>query len=135
MSKDYPEHFAAGLKPKSVREKYYFARGPQLVNRVVDISSTVEKKIDVNCANKAQGPAGDRGSKLRASLAQRNLRLPILGDDDTTANREYVRQFLLQANRDIGRKYGLEYAEEFHYIGPAESPVEAYVEKHAVPLK
>ena len=26
---DYPEHFAAGLKPYSVSEKYYFARGPQ----------------------------------------------------------------------------------------------------------
>jgi LmbE family N-acetylglucosaminyl deacetylase len=28
MSKDYPEHFAAGLTPHGVREKYYFARGP-----------------------------------------------------------------------------------------------------------
>jgi LmbE family N-acetylglucosaminyl deacetylase len=34
--KDYPEHFDAGLKPHSVNEKYYFARGPQYVNRVVD---------------------------------------------------------------------------------------------------
>ena len=25
---DMPEHFAAGLKPHSVSEKYYFARGP-----------------------------------------------------------------------------------------------------------
>ena len=54
--KDYPEHFAAGLKPKSVREKYYHARGPQMVNRVVDISSVVEKKIDAILVNKAQGP-------------------------------------------------------------------------------
>ena len=34
---DFPEQFDAGLKPHSVSEKYYFARGPQLVNRVVDI--------------------------------------------------------------------------------------------------
>src|ERR1700739_2068126 len=40
MSKDYPEHFAAGLEAHGVREKYYFARGPQLVNRVVDTSSS-----------------------------------------------------------------------------------------------
>ena len=58
MDKDYPEHFAAGLKPKSVQEKYYFARGPQLVNRAVDIGAYVEKKIDANLVNKAQGPAG-----------------------------------------------------------------------------
>ncbi len=135
MGKDYPEHFAADLKPKSVQEKYYFARGPQLVNRVVDISSTVEKKIDVNCVNKAQGPAGDNGARLRASLAARNLRLPLLGDDDRTANREYVRQFLLESDREVGRKYGLAYAEQFHYIGPSASSVEGYVQQHAVPLK
>jgi LmbE family N-acetylglucosaminyl deacetylase len=42
---DLPEHFAAGLKPHSVSEKYYFARGPQLVNRVVDITPTLETKL------------------------------------------------------------------------------------------
>ena len=36
---DFPEHFAAGLKPHAVSEKYYYARGPQAVNRVVDIST------------------------------------------------------------------------------------------------
>src|SRR5271168_1219437 len=41
---DLPEHFAAGLAPHSVAEKYYFARGPQLVNRVVDITATLEAK-------------------------------------------------------------------------------------------
>ena len=42
---DMPEHFAAGLKPHSVLEKYYFARGPQLVNRAVDIGPTFETKL------------------------------------------------------------------------------------------
>src|SRR5438270_4071698 len=42
---DLPEHFAAGLKPHSVSEKYYFARGPQLVNRVVDIATTLQSKL------------------------------------------------------------------------------------------
>ncbi len=134
MSKDYPEHFAAGLKPKSVRERYYFARGPQLVNRVVDISKTIETKIDCIVANKAQGPGGNNGARLRRRLAEKGLRLPELGGDDETANREYVRLFLLDANRELGRRYGVEYAEAFHYIGPRESRVESYVAEHAVPL-
>jgi len=134
MSKDYPEHFAAGLKPKSVRERYYFARGPQLVNRVVDISKTIETKIDCIVANKAQGPGGNNGARLRRRLAEKGLRLPELGGDDETANREYVRLFLLEANRELGRRYGVEYAEAFHYIGPRESRVESYVAEHAVPL-
>lgn len=135
MDKDYPEHFAAGLKPHGVTEKYYFARGPQLVNRIVDISSTVEKKVDVLRVNKAQGPAGETGARLRTSLAARNQRLPILGDNDETANRQYIKEFVLKMNRDLGQKYGLQYAEAFHYIGPQTSPVEEYLKQHAVPLR
>ena len=63
--KDYPEHFDAGLKPHSVIEKYYFARGPEYVNRVVDIGPYVDGKIAVNLVNGAQGPAGQRGAQLR----------------------------------------------------------------------
>jgi LmbE family N-acetylglucosaminyl deacetylase len=117
-SKDYPEHFAAGLAPHAVREKYYFARGPQLVNRVVDIGATIDRKVEANLANLAQGPAGRAGERLRASLAERQLKLAVLGDDDATANRQYVKEFVLRANRDLGRTHGLEYAEAFHYVGP-----------------
>src|SRR5215469_334451 len=42
---DYEEQFAAGLKPKEVQDKYYFARRPE-ITRVVDISKQVDKKID-----------------------------------------------------------------------------------------
>ncbi len=133
--KDYPEHFAAGLKPHSVREKYYFARFDQRVNRVVDISSQVEKKIDVNLVNVAQGPAGVNGSKLRAELARRGRKLPLLGDNAETANREYIRQFVLSRDAEIGRRYGLQYAEQFHYIGPEADAAGDYVRDHAVPIK
>src|SRR5579885_2039023 len=116
--KDYPEHFEAGLQPHGVREKYYFARGPQLVNRVVDITPSIDRRIDAMLVNKAHGPAGDNGARLRASLARRNLKLPVLGDSDDAANRNYARQFLLTREQDSGRPYGLQYAEAFHYIAP-----------------
>jgi LmbE family N-acetylglucosaminyl deacetylase len=59
--RDYPEHFEAGLEPHAVREKYYFARGPQVVNRIVDISSVIDQKVQVNLANTSQGPGGIPG--------------------------------------------------------------------------
>jgi LmbE family N-acetylglucosaminyl deacetylase len=132
---DYPEQFAAGLKPHAVQEKYYYARRPE-ITRVVDISGAVDQKVEANRANQAKGPGGRHGSRLRAELAGKNQRLPLLGDDDATADRNYIKEFLLARNRELGRKYGVEYAEAFHYIGPGTSRgIEDYIQKHAVPLK
>jgi LmbE family N-acetylglucosaminyl deacetylase len=132
---DLPEHFDVGLKPHSVLEKYYFARGPQLVNRAVDISSVIDQKVETNVLNVTQGPAGETGAAVRASLARRNLRLPLLGNDDATANREYVKHIVLEHDAEFGKKYGLQYAEGFHYIGQEKSRFDEYIKKNAVPLK
>ncbi len=135
---DYPEHFAAGLAPHAVTDKYYFARRPE-ITRVVDISGVIDKKVEANRANVAKGPAGTNGSRLRAELAKRNLKLPLLGDDDATADRSYIKEFVLTRNRELGKRYGVEYAEAFHYIGgsPASSArgLDEYIKKNAVPLK
>jgi LmbE family N-acetylglucosaminyl deacetylase len=56
-SRDYVEQLEAGLKPHAVGEKYYFARGPQLVTRIVDISGSIDQKVEANRANVTQGPA------------------------------------------------------------------------------
>jgi len=135
---DYPEQLAAGLTPHAVTDKYYFARRPE-ITRVVDISGVIDKKVEANRANVAKGPAGTNGSRLRAELARRNLRLPLLGNDDATADRNYIKEFVLARNRELGRQYGVEYAEAFHYIGPGSSGrssrVEEYIKKNAVPLR
>lgn len=131
---DLPEHFEAGLKPHGVKEKYYFSRGPQLVNRVVDISSVMDQKVEVNRANVTQGPAGENGAQLRARLASRRLRLPILGNDDETANRQYIQHIVLREDAEWGRKYGVQYAEPFHYMGPKASMLEDYIQQNAAPL-
>jgi LmbE family N-acetylglucosaminyl deacetylase len=137
---DYPEHFAAGLAPKTVQDKYYFARRPE-ITRVVDISKQIDKKVDANRANVAKGPAGHLGSRLRADLAKRNQRLPLLGDDDLTADRNYIKEFAMSRSRELGRQYGVEYAEVFHYVPPGASGadrnprVDRYIKEHAVPIR
>jgi len=137
---DYPEQLAAGLAPKEVQDKYYFARRPE-ITRVVDISNQIDKKVEANRANQAKGPGGHLGSRLRAELAKRNQRLPLLGEDDPTADRNYIKEFILAQNRELGRQYGVEYAEAFHYVpagasGADRDPrVDAYVKGHAVPMK
>ena len=144
-SRDYVEQLETGLKPHAVREKYYFARGPQLVNRIVDISGTIDRKVECNRVNVTQGPAGENGARLRARLAAEKRRLPILGEDDETANRQYIKQFVLDldsqslrgvpSDREMGRPHGLEWAEGFHYIGRPVSRLEEYIAENAVALE
>lgn len=122
---DLPEHFAAGLKPHSVSEKYYFARGPQLVNRVVDTTRTVPAKINAirSCKTMIEHMTRD----LEGTLADHKLRLPGLAADG------FIQTALLARDRAAGAKHGLEYAEEFHYIGPDHS-LDEYIKRNAIPL-
>jgi len=137
---DYPEQLAFGLAPKAVQDKYYYARRPE-VTRVVDISRQIDKKVEANRANRSKGPGGQLGSRLRAELAKRNQRLPLLGDDDVTAERNYIKEFGMVRSREVGKPYGMAYAEAFHYVpaGAAgadrDARVDAYVKQHAVPGK
>lgn len=137
-TKDYIEHYRAGLKPTHVRTKYYHARSPNghnLVNRIVDISPYIDTKVRGNVANRGKGPAGSAGSRLRAQLAQQGKRLPLLGDTDESADQAYVKRFLMDDWKLLGARFGLGYAEAFRYIGPTpeySANIRAWVDRNAV---
>ena len=140
-SRDYPEHFEAGLQPHAVTERYYFARGPQLVNRIVDITDFIEQKVDANLVNVTQGPAGENGSIIRKNLEKEGKVLPLLGSSDQEANRNYIKQVVLDmdslnlrgipSDKESGKPYKLEWAERFHYIGAEPSVFTQYLKDNA----
>ena len=127
---DFPEHFAAGLKPHRVREKYYYARGPQLVNRVVDVSSTIDRKMQAIRTNRTM--LANMVRELRDELAGRKLKLPELEGSEDDAIKAFVDLRFRDGAARRGKEFGLKFAEKFHYIGP-ESPLDDYIAKHAVP--
>jgi LmbE family N-acetylglucosaminyl deacetylase len=136
MRKDYPEQLLAGLKPQSVTERYYYARGPQHVNRIVDTTKFIHVKAASLVANKSQGGGGNAGVNLRNRLAAQGKRLPLLDGDEHNANVQYVKEFLYQEDRLLGQKFGLDYAEAYHYIGAVRNTyTNDYIEKNSVPLK
>lgn len=138
---DYPEHFDAGLMPHTVSEMYYYARGPQLVNRIVDIQAVIEKKVDANLANVTQGPAGNHGARFYNQLKAEGKRLDLLGDNESTASRNYIREVVLDmdskrlrgipSDRELAKQFQLEWAEAFHYRGPQSSVFDEYLRKNA----
>jgi len=125
---DFPEQFDAGLKVHSVTEKYYFARGPQLVNRVVDIGPTLKQKIAYIQSCKTMITNMVRSAN--DSLTAKGLRIPAFSGQQESANDAFIQAAFIERDRTIGAKYGLEYAEEFHYIGPDHS-LDEYIRAHA----
>lgn len=113
---DYPEHFAAGLVPHAVTEKYYFARRRHAVNRAVDISGTLHRKLDAICACRTQMAHTVNG--LRAYLQARGLRMADLEGGEEAAIQVYAEGVHVERAATVGATHGLAYAEEFHWIGP-----------------
>jgi LmbE family N-acetylglucosaminyl deacetylase len=129
-SLDLPEQFDAGLQPHSVSEKYYFARGPQLVNRVVDISSTMERKQA--CIRSCRTMIDHMVQDLKRSIAESKRKLPILEGDRDTANAKYAKFAFETRDAATGARHGLKFAEEFHYIGP-DPAVTEFIRQNSVP--
>jgi hypothetical protein len=70
---------------------------------------------------------------LNAALVERKLRVPALSGADSAAIDEFTKVAIESGAGAVGRKYGLDYAEAFHYIGPDHS-LDDYIVRHAVPL-
>jgi LmbE family N-acetylglucosaminyl deacetylase len=134
---DYEEHFAAGLAPKAVREKYYFSRRRHEINRAVDIGGTIDVKVDAICACRTQ--LAHTVSDLRAHLRSRGLRASGLEGDEAAAIRLYAEGVTRERDAAVGALHGIGYAEEFHWIGPETpmpiepDPLAAFVARHAEP--
>jgi LmbE family N-acetylglucosaminyl deacetylase len=131
-NQDYPEHFAAGFGPYTPKERYYYSRAKQTDNLIVDISNYIDKKIEVNMLNIAKGPAGNNGVLLRERLAKEGKKLPLLEGGDYKANFNYAKEFVFTEEKKLGEKYGLGWAEGFHYM--TDVPFDNYTQKGGPPV-
>ncbi len=141
MNTDYPEQLEV-VGQHSVIERYYYARGPQVFNRIVDISDFIDRKVEGNMAVVSQGSGGNSGSNLRKRLAGQGKKLPILGNDDRTADFNYIKHFMLDkyskqmrgtpSDREVGKQYGLEWAERYRYFGPSAPGLQEYIRDNAI---
>jgi hypothetical protein len=101
------------------------------VNRVVDIGPTFETKLA--CLRACRTMVTHMIKDLNAALMERKLRMPALSGADSAAIDEFTKVAMESRDGATGRRYGLDYAEAFHYIGPDRS-MDEYIARHAVPL-
>jgi LmbE family N-acetylglucosaminyl deacetylase len=110
----YPEHLEQGYEPHAVCERWYFARVPLDPNYLVDISDTIEAKIEALCAHDQM--IRNTLHQLQLQLKTWGRRIPALDEAIHGDFKPLVAQFVRENARIIAQKYGLEegeYAEVF----------------------
>ena len=114
FDKHHPEHFAQGLAPHGVYERWYFARRVMDVTDAIDITSSVERKVDAALLHETmlrnyvhqlllQARTGGHAIAALDQARHGDLR-PLLAP-----------LFKLGAAA-TGRRHGMDYAEEFRVV-------------------
>ncbi|MDO8617213.1 MAG: PIG-L family deacetylase [Dehalococcoidia bacterium] len=110
----HPEHRAEGLQPHYVGERYFFAKSPRDVNKVVDISGYIDRKVDALCAHVCQMEM--TVMDLQVQLAASGLDVPLLRDAYPRDYRPLVEAQIRAWAAATGRQAGFAYAEEFRRV-------------------
>jgi LmbE family N-acetylglucosaminyl deacetylase len=110
----HPEHQEDGLPPHYVAEQYYFAKVPKDVNKTVDISDYIERKIEALFEHKSQMELTVAEVKLAAQAT--GLKLPGLTGLDPGDYGPVIGQQVKAWAASVGRRIQVPYAEEFRRV-------------------
>jgi LmbE family N-acetylglucosaminyl deacetylase len=110
----HPEHRGESLDPHYVGERYFFAKVPRDVNKAVDISGYIGRKIDALCEHVCQMEM--TVADLQIQLAASGLNVPLLADANPKDFRPVIDAQIRAWAASAGRRHGFEYAEEFRRV-------------------
>jgi LmbE family N-acetylglucosaminyl deacetylase len=111
----HPEHLDAGLEPHGCFERWYFGRRVHDVTDVVDISATLDRKIEAACCHRTM--MLNFFNQLRLQADTGGWSIPAI-DDALAAGRVDVLlpRLLRSASERLGAEYGTGAAEEFRVV-------------------
>lgn len=111
----HPEHLAEGLQPHGCYERWYFGRPVGEVTDVVDISGTLERKIDAACCHRTM--LTNYANQLVLQARTGGWRLPpaeaVLEGGDI---RSLMEPMLRAGAARTGARHGVAAAEEFRVV-------------------
>lgn len=111
----HPEHFADGLAPHGVFERWYFGRQVTKVTDAVDISGVLVRKVAAALHHKTMLRNLINQLRLQARTGGWTL-LPLDAIASGGDMAPFVEAILTAQARDVGSKYSLDAAEEFRVV-------------------
>ncbi len=109
----HPEHGEVGLEPHFVTEKYYYAESGGAPDKIIDITSTLERKLAALAEHKSQMEFLVEDVRRQAELAGLDLRT-LLGEaagDPMVA----VGWAMRSQAAEVGQRAGYAYGEAFRF--------------------
>jgi LmbE family N-acetylglucosaminyl deacetylase len=106
-----PEQLSGDIKPQYVSEQWYFAKAPRDRNKFVDITATIDRKIEALCRHTSQMVLTVRD--MQYALEASGLDVPWLASLDPHDFRDVIDKQIRATARAVGREAGFEYAEGF----------------------
>jgi LmbE family N-acetylglucosaminyl deacetylase len=110
----HPEHAAEGLEPHFVVEKYFYAAAPSGVNKIVDITATMERKLAAMGEHKTQVDFLVEDVMRQARLAGIDVEA-VLGEAARDPMAALTWAIQAEAS-EIGQRGGVAYGEAFRYV-------------------
>jgi LmbE family N-acetylglucosaminyl deacetylase len=114
FDKHHPEHFAEGLAPHGVYERWYFARRLTEVTTAIDISETLPVKIEAALAHSTMLRHYAHQLVLQARTAGHAI--PLAESAAAGDLRPLLEPLLTAGARATGARHGLPAAEEFRVV-------------------
>jgi len=114
FDKHHPEHFAEGLAPHGVYERWYFARRVVEVTTPIDVSTAIEAKIEAALAHETMLRHFVHQLRLQARTGGHTIE--ALEDAASGDLRALMTRMLTAGARATGRRHGLPMAEEFRVV-------------------
>lgn len=114
FDKHHPEHLAAGLAPHGVVESWYFGRPVREVTDAVDVSRTLQRKLQATLVHRT--PLRNIVHQLRLQARTAGYRLQSLEDAQRGDFSQLVENFIGVPARAKGERYGVTAVEEFRVV-------------------